>query len=1245
MATKNDRLLAALKNSTKLAEQDSGERNKALDEILAVDLGTPITPEQAEKFRLAVIKHMEFWVKVDPKIQPDDFSTKEKWFPEILGGKHKSDVHQKDIYLNVNDNVHSFIKMRQAAAEERVKFGLSSADESVLIDILKHNGQQCREYLADKLRSVVKLNEIPGWDPSNENVLSTAALMNIKTEAANDLLLKLLDKPDLKESKIFKKLIDAHTSGVTANVQAAARELAKEAGIVDPTVLDAFANALTKDLTKAITDKADARHKALEKAEQLAEFKRQLKDYESKLTPDVLVGKGALLDRNDGAFLTELCSVRELPVGPYNNRTTQGDPEIQGLIEEMHKRLCAKYVEEKLKRYPNINPGNPGARVPVPAVNVAEMAAVLKENRPVQLKAAIQHFIPGEDEIHDRAGLDAPAKIKAALVKNYVKQLHGTPHKALLEKLAKPETDIKEIRRELAAKIVNGVTHEHLECLQDVDLKEIKDHARLETFKLLVGEGNHSKLIAAFSLLPDKKQQELLNLKPENLRFILNAQTKEQLKHYLGKDVNGKDDYLDGIVTENKNNAFFKQINNTEIAKMLAGFNKPPITDMDLAKVKAINDILLTKRGIDFAAQLADYTAVVDVLYEKSGIADNPANKKAFYNFFNITKSGSKFKTGPDGANTATDKIKIQHGYNQPLLAELNAVRTASPPPQSAQSGYEKLLDVLLRVEKTGQFNPHHTKPNDVRDKFYNSPTLEAFLGEPEVATIRDKLKETLSSDEFNAIRKELKANKAASNDHNATAQLEKDIKEGQKAHKQISEKTLALFERMQKIRVIRGISAELGVNGAKAPEFVGLSQEKLRGFDNNYKKLQKECLDSIAYLEQAQKELEALKPTIPVRLTPPATAKQIKERDEVIKNARALEKDIDQRLNIIQVRLDDYRKVYKVTTQEILPAIEKAYKDSERITYQATDLTISRRSREDALNMGHKYTDDNDPHFIAKPKPRNTGVTTNTDPTSLFQATEKPDPGEVICFDTKKPATIVVQGSRGTTTTENVDIEGRFTYDPSPQGGISGTMKGTDVTRAMPGRYEVVQSPRPTNDPDGKKKAQEITDEQVNFYMKMATQILSNVKLPLEKKIVLEGVRGKEDEVKYLYTSLLLVGEKMGLKPSDLKVVGDANFNPQAERKKTAGIDRGFSDTSFYNAKFKSRKDDGIVKGHIDRFNEQREQKKEQAKTTAKVSSSLQSTMKEEFSVGREIEKEAKERQKQEGISPEVARAIANNG
>lgn len=1232
---KNAELLSAIRD---LKSRNKVDREKALDAILKVDHA------DAPAFRKAVVDNGTFWQGSPGAIMVvPTRGTWTTWFSRGYVGTEKpvTGYLESDQFL---DPV-SFQELKQAAAEERVKLSLENVDQTVLINILKHNGEDCRKYLAEKLAPVgVKLSEVQGWDPANDNVLNVNALKKIKTEAANLLLLQLIKKPELKDLKVFQDLLDAHRLGVVGDIQKAGKELAKKAGI-DPAALDDFANALTLNLTPDIVREAGVRRDALQKDAQIEEFKQKLKDYESGLTLDVLVGKGALLNRDEGGFRTELYSARELPVGPYNNGTTQADPDIQNLVKEMHKRLCAKYVEEKLKRYPNINPGDPGAHVPVAAVNVAEMAAVLKENRPGQLKDAIQHFIPGEDNIYDQAGLDDPEKtslFKAALVKNYVNKLHGTSNEALLKKLAKPETDIKEIRRELAAKIGNGITHEHLECLQDSDLQEIKKHARLEAFKLLVGEGNHSKLIDAFSSLPDKKQQELLNLKPANLRFILDAQTKEQLKHYLGKDVNGKDDYLAGIVTENKNNAFFKQINNTEIAKMLANY-KPPITDMDPAKVKAINDVLLAKRGNNLTdqTQIADYKAIVDVLYAQSGIADNPANKKAFYNAFNINKNGTHFKTAPDGANTANDKIKIHHDFNLLLHNKLHAVKTTPPP----QPGYEKLLDVLLRVEKTANFNPDQSNTDDVRDKFYKSPSLEKFLAEPEVATIRDKLKEQFTSDEFNAIRKELKDNKAASNDHNATAQIESDIKEGQKALKQISEKTLALFERMQKIRVVRELSPDLGVKGAKTPEFVGLSQEKLRAFDNNYKKLQKECLDSIAYLEQAQKELEALKPAIPVKLTtPPATLKQIKDRDEAIKNAKALEKDIDQRLDIIQVRLEDYRKVYKITTEEILPALQKASKSSERVTYQAPDLTITRRSRKDALNMGHKYTDPDDPNIIAKPKPRNTNVLPDQNPESLFKATGKPGTDEVICFDTSRQATVVVPNPTNPRSGVNksVTIEGRFTYDPSPKGGISGTMTGSNVTRAMPGRYEVIQSPRPTDDPQGKMKAKEITDEQIDFYMKMATQILSNVKLPLNKKIVIEGVRGKDDEVKYLHTALLLAGEKMGLKPSDFKVIGDAEYDSQAQRKKTAGIDRGFSDGSWYKSYFVNQ--DGtvknIVKNHLDKFEERLKEKKEQVKTTEKVSSSLQSTMKKDFKVGRE----AKEREKQEGITPEVARVIANN-
>ncbi|MGM9453818.1 hypothetical protein ACTAZI_10835 [Legionella bozemanae] len=1244
MAIKN-KILYDLITDPRLAAMTGAEaekRDKALEAILAA--------KDAVELRKAVVLHGEFWAVLNPDIKPNPRSTWQANAPGFLGGVAPDAFFSDDTFLSSTVVDCPLSKIQLAAAEYRVKFGISAiTDQDTLLQILSHNTEECRAYLATKVPTITATH---GWKPSvkpalvgnvqppdtndSTNILPDAAIIRAKKQVANQFLTKVVNEARADKLQQLEDLITHKNDPV--RLKAAMEALGIPVG---PQLFD----RLDLTLEAAVT----ARIKTLKDEAAVAKFKEELQKFEDGLKkPEDLLKETALLNTNMATF-RDTVGGRFPPPPPddYINRA-KANGDVQTLVEDMHKRLCVKYVEERLKKGPD---------VPAP-INVAHMAEVLKETTHGGIKNKIQthNFIP-EAEIRDLAIVDNPEQnrlFKAALVKRYVKELTGTPNKALLEKLAKPGTDIKEIRRELAAKIGNGITEGHLECLQDSDLKEIKDHARFEAFKLLVGEGNHSKLIDAFSSLPDKKQQELLNLKPENLRFILNAQTKEQLKHYLGKDVNGKDDYLAGIVTENKNNAFFKQIHNSEIAKILADY-KPPITGMDDAKVKAINDFLLSKRTIDLAQNINEYRAVIDVLFRECGITNDVAgaNKIAFYAAFNLDQHGTGFVTAVNN-NTITDKIQVQHGYNRSLGKRLEEIRVASPPPDSVQSGYEKLLDVLLRVEKTAKLKPDDPSADFIREQLYESKTLADFLAKkinvPQVPqNIRDQLKEQLSSNnEFENLRKGLKADKAKSHLPADTARIKKDIEEAQNAYEKIYERNNALEERLDAVERVHDISTSQGKK--KAPEFVGQSQEKLRNSHMAYKALQKECLDNLSYLEKAYNDLQALRPVIPEPLPPVRNPsrqqrEEIKAREDLIEEAKQLDEDIRKELAELRKLFKKYQEIYKVTTKEILPALEKAYKGSERVTYQAYDVTISRRSREDALNMGHKYTDDNDPHFIAKPKPRNTGVTTNTDPTSLFQATEKPDPGEVICFDTKKPATIVVQGSRGTTTTENVDIEGRFTYDPSPQGGISGTMKGTDVTRAMPGRYEVVQSPRPTNDPDGKKKAQEITDEQVNFYMKMATQILSNVKLPLEKKIVLEGVRGKEDEVKYLYTSLLLVGEKMGLKPSDLKVIGDANFNPQAERKKTAGIDRGFSDTSFYNAKFKSRKDDGIVKGHIDRFNEQREQKKEQAKTTAKVSSSLQSTMKEEFSVGREIEKEAKERQKQEGISPEVARAIANNG
>ncbi|KTD40915.1 hypothetical protein [Legionella parisiensis] len=1218
---RNKEFLQTLQNTSLLnGLGTTKEITDALDAILRVDAA------QANDFRNAVCDHQALWKHIDPVYEVS------KW--KMKDGRTGNDL------LDARDTTDTFLMMKQAAAEQRIKFGISAIkDQSVLLQILSHNTDECRAYLATKVPEITGAH---GWVPSvkpplvgtvqppdtnsSTNILTDDAIKRIKQQAANQFLTTVIAEAKADKLQLLENLLthknDPHNL-----------KLAMEALGIPVRSEQLFAQ-LDPALKRAVKDRVDV----LKNEIAIAKFKEELQKFEDSLKkPEDLLKETGLLGKDTVPFLNDVgAKFPPPPPDDYINRA-KGDGNVKTLVEDMHKRLCAKYVEEKLKK--------------VSPMNVVHMAEVLKETTHVGIKTKIDThgFIP-EAHIRNRAIVDNPEQnrlFKASLIKSYVKELTGTPNKAIIEKLAKPETDIKEIRRELAAKIGNGITEGHLECLQDSDLKEIKESARREAFKLLAGEGNHSKLIEAFSSLPDKKQQELLNLKPESFRSILNAKTKGELKFYLGNDVNGKDDYLVGIITENKSNAFIKQINNIEIVKILVGLESPvTITGLNSDKIKAINDILLAKRAVDLAqdANIADYKAVIDELFTQCGITNDVAglNKQNFYAAFNLNPAGTAFVNRVAvGGNTISDKIQTQHSHNQQLYAKLHTLRNpVGAPPPPLEPGYEKLLDVLLRVEKQAPLNPD--APVNLRDEFYKSSTLDKFLTASQLLQpVKDQLKQQLSTEDFNNIRKGLKTDTAKSTNVNDTTKIKNDIDEAEKAYEVVEERTQALKGRLNDIAVIVDISPS---HGKKAPQFVGQSQEKLRKSHETYKSLQKECLNSISYLDKAYKEIQALRPTIPVPLqNPPASNQQVADRAKQITEAKQLDRNINYQLNELSVLLDKYRTAYKVTTKEILPALEKAYKDSERVTYQSYDLTITRRSHKDALNMGHKYTDPDDPHIIAKPKVRNTSVLPGQTPESLFKSTGKPGTDEVICFDTSRNATVVVPDPTNPRSGVNksVTIEGRFTYDPSPKGGISGTMTGTDVTRAMPGKYEVVQSPK-DND-TGKHRGKEVVDEQVDFYMKMASQILSNVKLPLNKKIVIEGVRGKEDEVKFLHTALLLTGEKIGLKPGDFKVVGDANYNPQNERKKTAGIDRGFSDTSWYKQHFESRKD-GIVKNHLEKFEDQHKDKKTQAKKTEKVSSNLQSTMKEEFSVGREIEKETREKQKQEGISPEVARVIANN-
>lgn len=1189
---KNAELLSAIGN---LKSKSKAEREQALDAILKADHTDPLA------FRKAVVDNTGLWSTLPGNIMV--VPTKGTWTTFFSRGYIGTETPvtgylESDQFLDPN----GFQKIKQAAAEERVKFGLVGVDNEVLVNILKNNGEQCRRYLADKLRPQgIKFDEIHGWDPTNENVLTASALKNIKTEAANLLLLQLIAKPELRDLKLFKDLIDAQTAGNVGDIQKAAKALAAAAG-VDPTARDDFANALTKNLTPEIIREAKARRDALQSTAYLEEFKQKLQAYESGLTRDVLLRETIFLNQGDVPFRNDFFT-NKLPAGPYRD-PAKALPEAQRLTEEMHKRLCARYVEEKLKTIPAPNPVN--------------LVNVLKETVHGPIKTAIQHFIPGEDEILNRAVIDNPETnrlFKAALVKSFTKQL--TDKRQIADILNAKNLD--EVRQQLSLSIP-GVTKEQLECIKDSDLAEIKQAARRQYFKILIQEQSpfgkdyaqaaHAKLIEAFSALPASKQLDLLR-KKDNLPFIFKAQTDEKLKSYLGNvDVAA-------IKDENKRNTLLKEIHNSGIAKVLAGY-KPAIT-IGPAQIKNINDFLLQQRADDLTnANL--YKAVIDKVYLECG---NPGTLIDFYSDFNLNSTGLNFK----GSTAISDAVANQHAHNVKLFDELERIKN-----DASQTDYQKLIRILLRVEKTAQFNPVFAT---LKTHLNESQTLEKFLGSSEVAPIKDGLSKELSNDDYQEIRTDRKEKVAKSAQARDTAEIKNDVEGAQQVFDGIHKKVPTLQKRSE------NLSAKL--QEVTKPELHGKSTTEIQALQKDYQKLKLECLEAIDYLERCQKELSR-PPAIPPKLVG-GTNNEITARNKIREQATELQSEYKKELARVQTALGHYQAIYKKVSENILPEFNKKAKDSEREIYTPTDIKIYVHKRDKVQDM--KTTIDSSGAQVIS---RGVGPTHTSalmkgvDDGKLFDSVGKPAPDEVIYFDTETTVRAKVPKSDGTAgfDDKNVKLEGRFTYDPSPKSVTSGTLQGSSLHRSIPGKFEVIQPPR---DETGKAKSQEVTDEVVEFYMKMAVEIVTNMEKPPSKDnpIKLRGVRGKEDEIKHLWTALAYLGEKnskMKFSPDALVVIGTANFDPQKEREKRAivGTDKGFSANSTYKAIFESRA--VITDRHVGDLAKRLKEKEAEAKKTQKVDSTVHDAMqvKDDLDVIKAVQVENKKKVAEEGISQTVA-------
>ncbi|MFO3149455.1 interaptin, partial [Legionella pneumophila serogroup 1] len=124
----NKQLYDVLSDLSKLAQEDEVLRNKALDDILKAD------PSKPDEFRKAIKDNEDFWKKY-PVPNFGHLMTHETELTGLIGFRQQTPIpgyFTSDKFLDSQDTIHSFQKMHQLAAEQRVKLGLVKSDVDTL---------------------------------------------------------------------------------------------------------------------------------------------------------------------------------------------------------------------------------------------------------------------------------------------------------------------------------------------------------------------------------------------------------------------------------------------------------------------------------------------------------------------------------------------------------------------------------------------------------------------------------------------------------------------------------------------------------------------------------------------------------------------------------------------------------------------------------------------------------------------------------------------------------------------------------------------------------------------------------------------------------------------------------------------------------------------------------------------------------------------------------------------------------
>jgi hypothetical protein len=494
-------------------------------------------------------------------------------------------------------------------------------------------------------------------------------------------------------------------------------------------------------------------------------------------------------------------------------------------------------------------------------------------------------------------------------------------------------------------------------------------------------------------------------------------------------------------------------------------------------------------------------------------------------------------------------------------------------------------LDKELTI-KADQIKPIEglfDKSRSVRE-FINSlisePKPPAPALSPQVRSFKTRLLNEFSPALFDDIKQGLLKEQfklaSAAEVTKALTKVQKDLTDMQALHKPIVD-NVSHFKPLEKVEP----------HHLYNPAFHGTAQVHAAEMKEKYQEFSNTCNDIVDQLRRNKNHLEEYLKSLPKdaelhAALPPEEKKKIE----------ALRKQLAAELVVVNKNLEFYEKVREKLSGEkgILQAIDEATAGNKSYVFHAEGVT-RRFSTLGTMNTLTKAE--------SVPLPQNTAVNTGqADETRNFVLGEAIPEGQIAVFD-------VVKTSYNSGKAVEFESRGRFTHDPSPLAAVSS--KGDKITKIPGGKFEIIEFPKQTVPPPKQGSAEDVrlTKARIEFSMTMASEILASMEGPPTKSKPLRLYGANEEEMRYLWTALVVLGEKdpkMKFGPEAIKLdkYGDNNFDPSTEM----GRFWGYSDDSLYT-KFKQdqfktsveKKTEALAEVTQDKFGKKDEQENMDAK------------------------------------------------